>query len=144
MKKLFITMFAAGTIGLLASCGTAQNAASSAYALKGDWRITNVEGLDVKQKPGDREAYIGFNVKDGQMSGCAGCNRIFGPYTLGEKSGTISFANTASTRMMCADMTVEDRVLGAMAKVAKYKIKNGNTLQLKNSDGKVVMTLEKK
>ena len=46
--------------------------------------------------------------------------------------------------MMCPDMDTEQKVLGAMGKVARYEITKGGKMSLKAEDGKVVMTLEKR
>lgn len=144
MKKLLATMFTAVVVAMLTACGTARNAASQADALNGEWRITRVGDMTVNTQDAEKEAYLGFNSAEKQMNGCAGCNRIFGPYTTGDKAGSISFSNVASTRMMCADMSVEDKVLEAMGKVAAFKIKGGKTLTLKDAAGESLIVLKKK
>ena len=60
------------------------------------------------------------------------------------EKGTMSFGQTGSTRMMCPDMETEQKVLGAMGKVAGYEITKDGKMSLKAGDGKVVMTLEKR
>lgn len=144
MKSLFATLFLASSVSLLSSCGTAQNTTSSPSELNGEWRITKVEGTTVSSENTENEAYMSFDVNEKQMQGCAGCNRIFGPFEAGAKNGTLKFGNTGSTRMMCANMDVEDKVLNAMGKVAQFKIVDGKELTLKDAQGNALIILEKK
>ena len=104
MKKLFIAACAAGMSLSLASCGTQRKAASTTAALNGEWKITTVEGQAIQAKPGEKEAFIGFDVKENRIYGNTGCNNLTGGLQADAKKGTISFGQTGSTRMMCADM----------------------------------------
>ncbi len=144
MKKLFITMCMAGALAAMTSCGTARNAAATLDALDGEWKITEVEGQALKAVPGEKEAFIGFNVKEQRLYGCTGCNNLVGGINADPKQGAIDFGQTGSTRMMCADMETENKVLAAMGKTAKYEITPDGKMILKTADGKAVMTLEKK
>ena len=58
-------------------------------------------------------------------------------------AGVPLFAAMGSTRMMCADMTIEDAMLPALGSVVDFKL-DGNTLLLLNADGQTVMTLVKR
>ncbi len=144
MKKLFIAACAAGMSLSLASCGTQRKAASTTAALNGEWKITTVEGQAIQAKPGEKEAFIGFDVKENRIYGNTGCNNLTGGLQADAKNGTISFGQTGSTRMMCADMETEQKVLGAMGKIGKYEITADGKLNFKTADGETVMTLEKK
>lgn len=144
MKKMFIALCAAGALAGLSSCKTAQNAASTIDALDGEWKITTVEGQPVTPKAGEKEAFIGFKVKENRLYGNTGCNNLVGGIQADAKKGTMSFGQTGSTRMMCPDMETEQKVLGAMGKVTKYEITKDGRMSLKAEDGKVVMTLEKR
>ena len=53
------------------------------------------------------------------------------------------FSAMGSTRMLCADMTVEDAMLPALASVVDFKFA-GNNLYFLNADGSAVMTLVKR
>lgn len=143
MKKLLATIFCAGLTALLSSCGTARDAATLNAALDGRWSITRVGDMTVKAGDSEKEAFMAFEANTKHLSGCAGCNRIFGSYTTGDKAGTISFGDIASTKMMCADMKLEDNVLNAMGKVEAFKVK-GNSLKLLDSKGKTLIELTKK
>lgn len=144
MKRLFSTLCIAGALACVCSCGTSRKAMSSLDALDGEWTIVDVEGQAVSPKAGEKEAFIGFNVKENRLYGNTGCNNLVGGLQADAKKGTISFGQTGSTRMMCADMETEQKVLGAMGKVGKYEITADGKMTLKTADGKTVMTLKKK
>lgn len=144
MKKMFVALCMAGAMAGLSSCKTAQSAASSIEALEGEWKITTVEGQSVTPKAGEAEAFLGFDVKENRVYGNSGCNRLTGALQADAKKGTISFGQTGSTQMMCADMETEQKVLTAIGKVTGYEITKDGKMNLKAEDGKVVMTLEKK
>ncbi len=144
MKKPLIALCMAGVLAVMTSCGTARNAASTLGALDGEWKITTIDGQALTQKSGEKEAFIGFSVKDNRLYGCTGCNNLVGGIQADPKKGTMSFGQTGSTRMMCPDMETENKVLGAMGKIEKYEITAGGKMNLKTADGKTVMTLEKR
>ena len=144
MRKLFITLCMGGALCAMTSCGTARNAALTLGALDGEWKITSVEGEALSPKAGEKEAFIGFSVKDKRLYGCTGCNNLVGGINADPKKGTIDFGQTGSTRMMCADMETERKVLDAMGKTGKYEITADGKMTFKTADGKTVMTLEKR
>lgn len=144
MKKQFIALCMAGALVGLSSCKTAQSATSTLEALEGEWKITTVEGQPIKPKAGEKEAFIGFNVKENRLYGNTGCNNLVGGIQADAKKGTMSFGQTGSTRMMCPDMDTEQKVLGAMGKVVGYEVSKDGKMSLKAEDGTVVMTLEKR
>lgn len=144
MKRLFSTLCAAGALACVCSCSTARKAAATIDALDGEWRIVEVEGQALSPKAGEKEAFIGFDVKDNRLYGNTSCNNLVGGLQADAKKGTISFGQTGSTRMMCADMTTEEKVLGAFGKIEKYEITPDGRMTLMTADGTAVMTLQKK
>lgn len=146
MKKLFVLSCIAGAIFALSSCKTSQNRASATADINGEWNITEVNGHSIKTAEGEPRAYMSLDTKGKQMNGCAGCNRIFGRFDIDTAKKTIGFGDVASTRMMCADMTTEDLVMGTFGKLASYETVGDNTLILKSADGKsyIKMVREKK
>ena len=78
MKKPLIALCMAGVLAVMTSCGTARNAASTLGALDGEWKITTIDGQALTQKAGEKEAFIGFSVKDNRLYGCTGCNNLVG------------------------------------------------------------------
>lgn len=144
MKKLFMPMCFAAVLTFFSACGTTGKALSSLDALNGEWKITQVEGQNLTAQSGEKEAFMGFDVKENRLYGCTGCNNLLGGLQADAKKHTISFGQTGSTRMMCENMETEQKVLGAMAKVEKYEISANGVMLLKAADGTTVMTLQKK
>ncbi|MBT8508053.1 hypothetical protein AZH53_06495 [Methanomicrobiaceae archaeon CYW5] len=73
---------------------------------------------------------------DDQMTGSAGCNNYFGPYSADK--GTIAIGPLASTEMYCADpegvMDQETAYLAAIQTAAEYRVGAGE-LMLMDEDG---------
>ena len=67
--------------------------------------------------------------EEGKVNGNAGCNNFFGTVENIQTSGKVSFSNTGATKMMCADMSIENSFLNMLPKVNKYNISR-NVLEL--------------
>ena len=74
MKKLSTMGVALLAIVLASSCGSSKNALQTS-ALEGEWNIITVNG---KEATADKDVFIGLNLKENRVYGCAGCNRIMG------------------------------------------------------------------
>lgn len=118
----------------LGACSSSKKASVS--DIDGTWTIVKVEGTDLEGDP-----YIGFNTTSGRVYGNTGCNNLLGSFDTNAPAGVLSLGNLGSTRMMCPDMTTENIVLEAMAKVTGFK-KTGNGYALLDSDGKIVAELQ--
>lgn len=124
----------------MTSCKSSKNALQVS-ALNGEWNVTTVNG----QKPeAEREVFIGIDLNNKNVFGCAGCNRIMGSIeTNEEKPGKLSFTKLGTTRMMCPYMTTETAVISAMKEVTGYK-GTDKAIELTNKRGKTLLTLEKR
>ena len=129
--------------GALTSCGTTGKTTAD-NALGGEWLITQVNGHAIDAESNDNEAYLGFNLQENKMYGCAGCNRIFGGMETDAEKKTLKMGNVGCTQMMCRNMDNERAVLQALEKTATFSISKGNKLTLKSNDGKTVMTLKRR
>lgn len=142
MKKRFlgVTAICAGVLMVTAtSCGSSKQV--SATDLAGEWNIVTVNGenIDIENTP-----YLGLDVDGKRVYGNAGCNRVMGGLELDSLNpGKLHFTQVAATRMMCPDMEVENKVLGAMDKVAGYA-ENEAGLALTDAEGNTVMVLSKR
>lgn len=80
----------------------------------------------------------------GRMFGSAGCNRFTAGYEAGESGLEITAA--ASTRMFCTQpsgvMEQEAAFLAILAQVAAFT-RGNDSLQLRDSSGAVLVTLER-
>ena len=140
MKKTFIAVcFAA----LLASCGTTSKM-TSVQALAGEWNITEINNKALDASKSDNVPFIGFDTNKNLVYGSTGCNRLTGALKADAKAKTIDFGVLGSTRMMCADMDTEQKVLEAMATVKTYKLEGKAVIKLCKEDGPAAMTLKRK
>ncbi|MEO5968008.1 MAG: META domain-containing protein [Ferruginibacter sp.] len=85
----------------------------------GDWRLTEVNGQPVDSVNGE----IPFIHLDdsGNISGTAGCNKFRSTFVL-EKGNRIKFSSILSTKMACADMSVEDRLFPILDVADNYNL----------------------
>lgn len=143
MKHLFMAFVMMCIVAAMTSCKTTEGKTMAMAGIDGEWLITEVDGHSITTPEGEQEAYISFDTKRKSLAGCAGCNRIFGNFDYDAGKRTINLGNIASTKMMCADMTTEDLILGALGKLTTYEGADGNTLVLKSADGKNFIKLVK-
>ncbi len=136
MKKFMYLIPA--TLLMVASCATNK----SVYQLSGDWNVVNLNGQAIS--PAENTPFVGFDTNEGRIYGFTGCNRITG--TLDAKQfmkGKVDFSQLGSTRMLCHDDKYETAFLEALSKAVESEVKEKEIL-LKDKDGKVVVTLQKK
>lgn len=91
---------------------------------KNQWIPVSVEGRQIKET----KAFISFDETN--LTGNAGCNRLFGKFDIKGKS--LKFSEIGTTKMFCTDedsMKTETAFLTVLRKTTSYK-KSGNTLQL--------------
>lgn len=124
----------------MAGCGTGREAVA-VTDFSGEWDVVNVKGEAVDLQAG---IFIGFDQATNRVYGHAGCNRLMGAYHVDSlERGKMDFAQVAATRMMCPDMSLEQNVLDALGKVAGFT-QSGDTVVLKDAEGKSVMVLLKR
>ena len=132
-KNLFMAITA---ILMLASCNKQKTFAT----LNGEWTIVSIDTMNV---PESAEAFLGFNITEQLIYGNTGCNHLTGSMPTQVNASTPIFGAIGSTRRMCADMTVENALLPAMAQVLDFKI-NGDSLSLLDSNNNIVISLVKR
>ncbi len=143
MRKIFIACVAASMAALFA-CQSSKTVKATLSDLKGEWNIVSVDGEDVTV-PEDQDApFIGFDTTEGQLYGNASCNYLMGSFDINAAPGVIDFSGMASTRRMCPDMALEQKILEAFGQVKSYSLTADGDIQLSNADGKAVMLLEKR
>lgn len=115
---------------------------ASKVGISGKWYVSSIGDVEAKVSDRDDEwPYIEFGA-DGRLSGNAGCNLLMGTYKTDGKS--LDFGGVGATKMMCADMTVEDALLRALPEVVGYDLNTvTGTLRLTDKSGKTLVTLTK-
>ena len=134
MKKNLI--LAVMAVLMMASC----NEKKTFESLNGEWKVVAIDEMAIADSI---DAFIGFDVAEQIVYGSTGCNHLTGALPAEVNPETPLFGAMGSTRMMCADMTVEDAMLPAMAKVVDFSVE-GNNLSLLDAAGNAVMLLKKR
>lgn len=139
MKK---NIFIIGMAALLSTACSTTNKVASTTDLNGEWTVEKVNGTAIDKKAGDEIPFLGFDVDKKSIYGCTGCNRLTGSIEINNEN--LDLSKVGSTRMMCANMTNEQIVLGALDKVKSFKINEQGNLLLTNKQGKTIIELQKK
>lgn len=95
------------------------------------WLLVSLEGQNVQAPKDTRTAYIRFEEKENDFTGFTGCNRLNGHYTLTEQQ--LQLSDIGTTRMACADMQMENKMLEVLGRVDSYRIA-GDVLTLYAGD----------
>lgn len=83
------------------------------YRLHDIWVMEEMTGVELKKENLMKGLpMFEFHLNENRFNGHAGCNQIFGKIDV--KGNKITFANLASTKMACPDMTVERKVSQAL------------------------------
>lgn len=142
MKTKFwgVTAVCTGAL-MMAMTGCSSSKNMPKVDLAGEWNIVAVDGekINASDMP-----YIGMDVEAKRIYGNAGCNNMMGTLVLDSlKPGVIHFTQVATSRMMCSDMDIENKVIGALNKVNGYA-ETADGVALTDADGNTVISLEKR
>lgn len=123
--KSYLRIFAVAALAFGASCSAPkqQTATNNEDDLYKTWRLVEVQGQTVDTTKMMRPAEFTFDKTEQRISGSAGCNNIFGKFTV--SADKLTFAPLAATKMACPDMNVEGRFLEAVQKVNNWKVTEG-------------------
>lgn len=139
MKKFSIL---AATAIALCSCSATKTIGPNAD-LNGEWNIIEVNGSAIDTTKTEFRPTLGFEIEKNNVYGCAGCNSINGIARINTAKQTINFKEIGTTLMLCANMDYEQQILKALETVKAYKGAEDGRIDLTNSNGKTVLTLEK-
>jgi copper homeostasis protein (lipoprotein) len=140
-EMLMVSKFVNVTAGMTCAGPSAAAAPSGVTpsAVEGiDWTLVQVADKTIDAKDPKPPA-IRLDPAEKRMAGFAGCNRVFGSYTL--EGSSLRFDGTGATRMMCPDaMEVENAFLAAITATRSFTLKDG-MLALADSAGTPVAML---
>lgn len=136
------TILTAVLLALLAACSTSRETGAGG-AIAGEWLVEEVEGTPIAQADVEEQPFLGFSAADGNLYGSLSCNTLTGTYRADSTTGRLRLGSLGSTMMLCASMTVEQRLLSALGKVSRYEAKDG-ALLLSDDSGKPLIRLKKK
>lgn len=118
-NKIYKIVLALAVTGVAAIAATAQTSISG-YK----WDLVEMNGESV----GATRAFIEFSEDRRNVSGSAGCNRMFGGVRIGR--GAMRFSGIGTTRMFCdGQMEAEAEFLDAMKDVTRFRHR-GDSLTL--------------
>jgi len=121
MNRFFVSLC---VLLLSFSCNSQYSTVSDIKGAK--WIAFELESMPIAQG-----VEIFFKLaEDGKVNGNAGCNNFFGEYTITDNS--ITFGMMGSTKMMCDNITYEDRFFLVLEKVLEFEYKKD---QLVFTDG---------
>lgn len=105
----------------------------------GEWDLAEMNGKTIELAEGVTTPFIGFDQDEKRVYGNAGCNSFFGTMVIDSTNvDALSFDNMGSTKMMCANMEVEDALLAALAQVKAIEY-NAEQLQLKDANNQTIL-----
>ena len=136
MKKVLGFLVSAIALFSVVSCGEKK----SFDVLDGEWNVVAVGEVAVPDSAG---AFIGFNIAEQFVYGNTGCNHLTGALPAEINPEIPMFAALGSTRMMCADMTVENIMLPALGQVVDFAV-DGDDLYLLDAAGNTVISLARR
>ncbi len=117
MKTTFLTI----SIIFLFSCSGSINNNYQAELKNNRWILKYFEGEKLAFNNFEKEVFIQFPIdSENQFRGFAGCNNIFGGYSVNKDS--LKFLDFASTRMSCPFNDFESRFLKTLQSTDRYKI----------------------
>jgi heat shock protein HslJ len=143
MKRLVCT--AALALTILAGCSLYNPppripVTTTATLLETNWRLTKLGERLVENPVGANAVQITLQSQNGNVTGNAGCNRMFGRYAL--ENEMLKFDGLGGTKMFCeARMELEQDFMNALNSVMRWKI-GGTTLELLDDRNAVVATFE--
>lgn len=125
-------------IGPGATCGPRSPA--QAALLETYWRPVEIESKPVVIRPGTREPHFVLSAAGNRVRGFTGCNNLAGGFAQGVDG--FRFNGLATTRMACLpESDLEARFLSAINATTSQQVV-GETLELRDQDGKLRMRLE--
>lgn len=105
------------------------------------WQVTGVNnGADAVESTALTEALTAEFAADGTFSGAGGCNRLAGPYVVGE-GGSIEIGPLAASMMACEPdvSALEAQYTAALEAATTYEL-SGGTLTLRDDSGAAQVT----
>lgn len=135
MKTKFVVI-ALMLLGTLSSC---KSSFPDINWTNKQWTVVEMLGVPVQTSNSQQDAHLIFSAAEKMVNGSGSCNRIFGPYEIGNRN-SLKFGNLASTIMACQNQAFENKLLETLKSVERYQIIGGE-LWLKDSRKRVILKL---
>lgn len=136
-RLLFVLFFLTILAGCHCKNATAANNTGGPTLENSYWKLVELNGKPVTVAENQREPHIILRGgKPPALGGSGGCNRLMGSYELDRD--TITFDKIAMTMMACVQGMDTEQFFTATLEGKKHWLIGGNTLLLKNGQGKIV------
>lgn len=103
----------------------------------GKFHLLSINGEPVKPSQSGEKLTLIIHPDDARISGFAGCNRFFGPYSL--NADTLEIGVIAATKMACMDNNQEQKYLSCLSGQKFLWRWEGEKLILINADYTLVL-----
>lgn len=108
--------------------------------LNGTWSVKEISGEPVNVP----KMKLVIDVDEGKIHGNTGCNVFNGKLEINmNAANSISFEGISKTLMLCPDENYEMQLMVALEEATKAQQMKGDKAELLDSDGKVVLVLER-
>ena len=104
----------------------------SESSFTGEFHLLSINDEPVKPSRSGEKLTLIIHPDDARISGFAGCNRFFGPYSL--HTDTLEIGVIASTKMACMDNNQEQKYLSCLSGQKFLWRLEGERLILRNDD----------
>lgn len=118
-----LSLFAVASV--LAGCSTTGSGSKTNAVTGTMWYISKIGTTQLTKASATEVPHLQFTTEN--VSGFTGCNRLSGAVTI--DGPALTFGPMASTKMMCEQAPLENRILKALSAVRSYTI-NATSLYL--------------
>jgi heat shock protein HslJ len=136
-RLLFVLFFLTSLAGCNCKNATVANNTGGPTLENSYWKLVELNDKPVTVAENQREPHIILRGgKPPALGGSGGCNRLMGSYEL--DGSTITFGDIAMTMMACVQGMETEHLFTTALEGKKHWLIEGNTLLLKNEQGKIV------
>lgn len=140
IKSILTVLFA---VLCFSSCKTTVNENVTIDSLRGRWYIVKINNEKLPKNQAE-DPFVEFYMRDKHVRGNTGCNTMNGSYY--QKKGKINSLVVGRMRTegnQCQDMTVENKIITALSKVAAFGKVSNDKVYLLDATGMPVIELKK-
>lgn len=138
MKRVLGFIIAATLAFTLSMCSSA----TEEIPLQSYWKVNKMySNGELMTLPQEQNSQMYF-INNMDLSGVCGCNNFFASFYAQADKGLINIECKMKTRMMCPDMSYEEKFIENLDNAAKYTLE-GEIMVIKDKDGNILFELEK-
>lgn len=137
-NKIIILFVLLGFAGWGCSANKSLTRGSQTEDLQGRWELSYMEGAATNST---RTPFIAFDLAAMRVSGNTGCNSFSGP--LKANNDSIDFNQPFILTKMFCEGGGEERFLGTLERVTRFRVSDGTTLEFYSGDEVVMRFLKR-